>query len=56
MRTGAAGHARYVSDLVIRGLAQAREPRERSALLDVIDGLMKVGAFGVERAIDEAGR
>jgi hypothetical protein len=56
IRTGAAGKAHYVSDLVIRGLAQAREPGERAQLLDVVDGLMRAGAYGVDEAVDEAGR
>ncbi|MCW2540007.1 MAG: hypothetical protein JWN95_1732 [Frankiales bacterium] len=56
MRTGAAGNAHYVADLAIRGLAQARRPQERSALLDVVDGLMRVGAYGVDKAVEEAAR
>ena len=56
VRTGAAGDTHYVCDLVIRGLAQSQDPAERAALLDVVDELMKVGAYGVDEAVNNAGR
>ena len=56
VQTAAAGDTHYVIDLVIRGLAQSHDPTQRSALLDVIDKLMKIGAYGVTEAIDNAGR
>ncbi len=56
MRTGAAADAKYVSDLVIRGLAQTRDRAQRAALLDVVDELVKVGAYGVDEAIESAAR
>jgi hypothetical protein len=56
IRTAAAGDSSYVSELVVRGLAQSRSPRERSALLDVLDQLLEIGAYGIAKAIDEAGR
>ncbi|MDQ1748942.1 MAG: hypothetical protein QOD07_3205 [Frankiaceae bacterium] len=56
MRTAAARDSRYVCDLVIRGLAQSHDPTERAALLDVVDELMKVGAYGVGEAVDSASR
>lgn len=54
--TGAAGDTHYICDLVVRGLAQSQDPVERAALLDVIDELLKLGAYGVDEAIDNAGR
>ncbi len=56
VRTGAAGNAHYVCDLVIRGLAQSHDRVERASLLDVVDDLMKVGAYGVDEAVERAGR
>ena len=56
IRTSAAGDVHYVSELVVRGLAQSRDQDERSALLDVVDELMKFGAYGVEEAVEGAGR
>ncbi len=55
-RTSAAGDAHYVSELVIRGLAQSRDPAERAALLDLVDELMRVSSYGVNEAVDSAGR
>jgi len=54
MRTGAAGDARYVSDLVVRGLAQTRDHGRITALLDILDRLLELGVYGVDRAIDGA--
>lgn len=56
IRTAAAGDAHYVCDLAIRGLTQAQTARERSALLDVIDALMRVGAYGIDDAVGNAER
>lgn len=56
IRTGAAGDAHYVCDLVIRGIAQAQTASERSALLDVIDALMRIGAYGIDDAVNNAER
>lgn len=56
MRTGAAGDAHYISDLVVRGLAQTRDRRRISALLDILDRLLELGVYGVDRAIDGAVR
>jgi hypothetical protein len=50
-RTGAAGNAHQVAELVVRGLAQARDAATTDALLDVLDGLLLHGAYGVERSI-----
>ena len=56
IRTAASGDSSYVSELVVRGLAQSRSPAERSALLDVLDELLRIDAYGIAKAIDEAGR
>lgn len=56
IRTGAAGDAHYISDLVVRGLAQSRDPERVAALLDILDRLLELGVYGVDRAIDGAVR
>jgi hypothetical protein len=56
IRTGAAADAHYVCDLVIRGLAQAQTASERPAFLDVIDALMRIGAYGIDDAVNNAER
>lgn len=56
IRTGAAGDARKVSKLIVRGLAQSRSPAGRSALLDVLDDLLMVGAYGLEDLISASER
>ncbi|MFC9085537.1 NACHT domain-containing protein [Nocardiopsis dassonvillei] len=56
IRTGAAGDAREVGELIIRGLAQSRSAAKRSALLDVLDSLLAIGAYGVNDLIDAAAR
>lgn len=56
IRTGAAGDARYISKLVVRGLAQSRDPAHRAALLDVLDLLLELDVYGLDDAIAEAER
>ena len=56
IRTGAAGDAHYISELVVRGLAQSRSRGHRAALLDVLDTLLELGVYGVDTAIAEAER
>jgi hypothetical protein len=56
IRTAAAGDARQVGQLIIRGLAQATTVSERAALLDVLDGLLRSGAYGIEQLIVESER
>ncbi|MBM2614267.1 ATP-binding protein [Actinoplanes sp. LDG1-06] len=56
IRTGAAADARHVCNLAVRGLTQAQTPLRRSAYLDVIDALMRVGAYGIDDAVDRAER
>jgi hypothetical protein len=56
IRTGAAGDAHHISDLVVRGLAQTRDKKRISALLDLLDRLVELGVYGVAQAIDDAER
>lgn len=56
IRTGAAGDARYISELVVRGLAQSRDGAHRAALLDVLDLLLELGVYGINDAIAESER
>ncbi|WP_460796879.1 hypothetical protein, partial [Nocardioides pacificus] len=56
IRTGAAGDAHYISDLVVRGLAQTRNKQRISTLLDILDRLLELGVYGVDRAIEGAFR
>lgn len=56
IRTRAAGDAHYISGLVVRGLAQANSRDYVAALLDILDRLLELGVYGVDRAIDEAVR
>lgn len=43
LRTGAAGDAHYIADLVVRGLAQTRDKKRVSGLLDILDRLVELG-------------
>lgn len=56
LRTRAAGEARGVGELVIRGIAQSRARQDRAALLDVLDEMLKLRAYGIEKLIDSAER
>lgn len=56
IRTGAAGDARYIADLVVRGLAQTVDKKRISALLDILDRLVELGVYGVDRALEHAER
>lgn len=56
VRTGAAGDAHYISELVVRGLAQSRDHAHRAALLDVLDMLLELGVYGINDAIAESER
>ncbi|ASE10951.1 hypothetical protein [Kocuria rhizophila] len=56
LRTGAAGDARYISQLVVRGLAQSRDKEHRGALLDILDGMLELGVYGVDDAVSAAER
>ncbi len=52
-RTGAAGDARHIAQLVVRGLAQTRSRARAAALLDILDRLLELGVYSVDRALDE---
>jgi hypothetical protein len=56
IRTRAAADAREVAQLIIRGLAQSSTPRDRAALLDVLDDLMLIGAYGIDDVVSESER
>lgn len=56
IRTGAAGDAHDISELVVRGLAQSRDRGHRAALLDVLDSLLELGVYGIYDAIAESER
>jgi hypothetical protein len=56
MSTGAAGDAHYVSNLIVRGLAQSGSHKKRAELLDILDDLLRLNVFGLRDAIDEAER
>ncbi|MFF7975393.1 hypothetical protein [Streptomyces sp. NPDC007905] len=56
IRTGAAGDARYVGELLIRAYAQTTVRAKRSRVLDLIDQLLEVGAFGVADLVAKSER
>ncbi|WP_246778173.1 hypothetical protein [Buchananella hordeovulneris] len=56
IRTGAAADAYYVSELVVRGLAQCQDHGRRAALLDILDLLLELGVYGINAAIEESER
>jgi hypothetical protein len=56
IRTGAAGDARHVSELVIRAYAQADGAATRGTALDLIDELLMLRAYGLDDLIDGAER
>jgi hypothetical protein len=56
IRTGAAGDAMSIPKLVVRALTQTRDRSVRSDLLDVIDQLVRVAAYGIDESIDDVPR
>lgn len=56
MRTAASGDAHYVGELAMRAYAQARNTTETRESLDLIDGLLEVGAYGIAELISDAER
>lgn len=56
IRTGATGGARQVGELLIRAYAQAKSSSDRSTALDLLDGLLMIGAYGVSNIVIEAER
>lgn len=53
VRTGAAGGSNYIAELTVRGLAQASDPIHRSELLDILDRMIELGAYGTRSAIED---
>ena len=51
LRSRAAGDARYISKLVVRGLSQSRDKEHRSELLNILDSMLKFGFYGVDDAV-----
>lgn len=56
IRAGAAADVHYISELVLRGLAQTDDPTERSELLNMVDTMVRFGAYGIDDAIEHAAR
>lgn len=56
LRTRVAGEARDVAELVIRGIAQSRTREDRAALLDVLDNMLRLRAYGIDKLIARAER
>jgi hypothetical protein len=54
--TAAAGDAQAITQLALRAYAQAPGRAERSQVLDLIDGLLLIGAIGALEAVDQAER
>jgi hypothetical protein len=54
--TSAAGDSRYLTQLLLRSYSLVEDVRLLSQLLDIIDRLLEVGAYGIADAIDEARR
>jgi hypothetical protein len=54
--TRAAGDARYLTQLVLRSYSLSDDPAQRRELLNVVDRLLEVGAYGTADAIDELRR
>lgn len=55
-RTSDAGDAWQLSEIVVRALSQTEEAQTRSRLLDVLDRLLELNAFGVEGVIQDSER
>jgi hypothetical protein len=56
IRTSAAGDARYLARLLLRSYSLVEDATLRAQLLDVIDRLLEINAYGIADAIDEIGR
>jgi hypothetical protein len=56
LSTGAAGNADEVGRLVLRAYEQARTAPSRSAILDLIDMLLRLGAYRVDELVNAAER
>lgn len=53
IRTGAVGGAHYISDLVVRGLAQ---PRNKQRISTLLDRLLELGVDSVDATFNGAAR
>ncbi|MFB6841163.1 NACHT domain-containing protein [Streptomyces sp. NPDC056361] len=51
IRTGAAASAKYLGEIIIRAYAQSPSVGSRGKLLDVLDELLLIGAFGVSQLV-----
>ena len=56
IRTHASLDAYQVSDLVIRGLAQTKDKKRTSALLDILDRLVEINVFDINEKIERIER
>ncbi len=56
IRTRAARDARTLTQLVLRSYSLSDDPAQRRELLDVVDRLLEVGAYGTADAIDDLRR
>jgi hypothetical protein len=56
IRTGAAGDARHIAQLLVRAYADAPDAETRARALDLIDEMLRIGAYGVGDVIAAAER
>jgi len=56
IRTAAAGDAHYVGELVMRAFAQSVDAAQRKEALDLIDDLLRAGAYGLEDLLNASER
>jgi hypothetical protein len=56
IRTRASGDPPMLTQLVVRSYSLSDDPAQRRELLDVLDRLPDVGAYGIAEAIDELRR
>lgn len=56
IRTGAAGDARHLVELVLRSYSLSTDVAQRRELLNVVDRLLEVGAYGTAEAVDSLQR
>jgi hypothetical protein len=56
IRFGAAGDAQHMGELLIRAYAQATTKSNRSEILDMLDQLLALGAYGISDLLREAER
>jgi hypothetical protein len=56
IRTEAAGEARHIGELLVRAYAQAGSRTSRGQILDMLDQLLALGAYGVAEMIEVSER